>query len=150
MSMGAEGSDQDFDLNIAPIIDCFTVLIAYLLISASFVSIGFFDVGVSTTSEVPTTSIPPGPPPESMSIGLKDGQGIEIRLAGPEKANLLVPARAGARDYAGLVAEVRKVRERWPGLGEASVSGEAAIEYREIVRTIEALKQEIPKVFVAE
>jgi len=39
------GSDsgQDVELNITPIIDCFTVLITFLLASASFLSIGFFD-----------------------------------------------------------------------------------------------------------
>ena len=37
-------SGQDVDLNITPIIDCFTVLITFLLASASFLSIGFFEV----------------------------------------------------------------------------------------------------------
>lgn len=150
MSVSIEGSDQDFDLNIAPIIDCFTVLIAYLLISASFVSIGFFDVGVSTTAEVSAPTLPKAPQ-EFMSVGLREGERLEIKLTGPETATLSVPARVGpARDYEGLLAEVRKVRARWPALSEASVSGDGQVEYREIIQVIEALKKEIPKVFVGE
>jgi len=37
-------NSQDVDINITPIIDCFTVLITFLLASASFLSIGCFEV----------------------------------------------------------------------------------------------------------
>ena len=37
----------DFELNLAPIIDCFTVLIAFILISASFASINILDAGIA-------------------------------------------------------------------------------------------------------
>ncbi len=51
-----EGSQNqsDVDLNITPIIDCFTVLITFMLASASFISIGFFEAstpGPGTASE---------------------------------------------------------------------------------------------------
>ena len=39
--------EQDFELNIASIIDCFVVLIAFILISTSFFSIGILDAEVS-------------------------------------------------------------------------------------------------------
>ena len=38
--------ETDFELNLASIIDCFTVLITYLLVSASFISLGILDVSV--------------------------------------------------------------------------------------------------------
>ena len=152
---GASGSTpgQDFDLNIAPIIDCFTVLIAYLLISASFVSIGFFDVGVSTTTEVAAPSQPPVPQ-EFMSVALKGGEGgrgLEIKLSGPENAVLKLPPKTGgARDIEGLKAELAKVRARWPTLSEASVNGDAQVEYQEMVQVVEALKKELTKVYVGD
>lgn len=43
MSSFGNSNSQDVDLNITPIIDCFTVLITFLLASASFISIGFFE-----------------------------------------------------------------------------------------------------------
>ena len=43
-----EGSGgQDFELNLASLIDCFTVLITFLLASASFLSVGILDAGVA-------------------------------------------------------------------------------------------------------
>ncbi len=36
-------NESDVELNITPIIDCFTVLITFLLASASFISIGYFE-----------------------------------------------------------------------------------------------------------
>ncbi len=36
-------TESDVELNITPIIDCFTVLITFLLASASFISIGYFE-----------------------------------------------------------------------------------------------------------
>lgn len=149
MSMLVDGSEQDFDLNIAPIIDCFTVLIAYLLISASFVSMGFFDVGVSTTSEV-TAAADTKPPEEFMSVALGQGNSLTIHLRGPETRAVAISPRGGARDYAGLVATVKEVRAKWPSLSEASVSADPEVGYGEIIRTIETLKKEISKVYVGE
>lgn len=146
---GVGGTGQDFDLNIAPIIDCFTVLIAYLLISASFVSIGVFDVGVSTVSEVASPSAPSDPKP-SMSVEIGGGHSLEIRLSGAESASIRVEPRGGKRNFEGLMERIRQLRERWPSLDETSVTADPGVEYVEIIRTVEALKKEIPKVFVGE
>ena len=51
-------SDGEVELNITPIIDCFTVLITFLLASASFISIGFFDAYTPGNSADPGQSEP--------------------------------------------------------------------------------------------
>jgi biopolymer transport protein ExbD len=38
-NFGGGGNGQEVELNITPIIDCFTVLITFLLASASFLSL---------------------------------------------------------------------------------------------------------------
>ena len=43
-------TSQDFDVNITPIIDSFTVLITFMLASASFLSVGIFDAGITDTT----------------------------------------------------------------------------------------------------
>lgn len=134
--------EQDFDLNIAPIIDCFTVLIAYLLISASFISIGFFDVGVSTVSEV-TTATSNREPQESLSIVLGADQRAIIKLTGVESSTATVAKSE-------LATTISAIRKKWPALVEANVSGESQVEYHEIIDVIEIVKKEIPKVFVGE
>ncbi len=63
MSANFGGSNnQEVDINITPIIDCFTVLITFLLASASFLSIGFFEVstpgnGVDAAQTEPDTEL---------------------------------------------------------------------------------------------
>jgi biopolymer transport protein ExbD len=52
MSVGG-GNSQDADINLAPIIDCFTVLIAFMLVSASFLSIGVLDAGIAAAYNLP-------------------------------------------------------------------------------------------------
>ena len=46
---------KDFDLNLAPIIDCMTVLITFMLASASFLSIGILDAGVAAAGATAVT-----------------------------------------------------------------------------------------------
>ncbi len=140
MSFSNAESGQDFDLNLAPIIDCFTVLIAYLLVSASFVSIGFFEVGVAQSGEAAAAVAVP----ESLAVVLHDGERLELKLSGPETA--VVPVGGLVE----LADGVRKIRSRWPALTEASVSGDAGVEYKELIRVIETLKRELPDVYVGD
>jgi biopolymer transport protein ExbD len=61
-NFGSSHSPQEIDLNITPIIDCFTVLITFLLASASFLSIGFFEAstpgkGASSAPLEPKTEL---------------------------------------------------------------------------------------------
>ncbi len=53
-NFGSSHSPQEIDLNITPIIDCFTVLITFLLASASFISVGFFEA--STPGKVASSA----------------------------------------------------------------------------------------------
>ncbi len=150
MSLGSSGSDQDFDLNIAPIIDCFTVLIAYMLLSASFVSLGAFDVAVSTTAE--SAAVTSAEPKLSVGVelGMERGQ-VRIKTSGPESAVYVVPGRAdGSRDFDSVRSRLAALKTRYSDLSEASVSGADQVEYSEIVVAIEAIKKEVAKVYVAD
>ncbi|NDF14013.1 hypothetical protein EB061_01655 [bacterium] len=54
MSAGGGGGEGDVELNIAPIVDCFTVLIAYMLVSMSFIQLSIFE------AEAPTSCVRQG------------------------------------------------------------------------------------------
>src|SRR5437588_4073509 len=72
-------SGQDFDLNLAPIIDCLTVLIAFVLISASYLSVGILEAGVAAsgaTQQVDVSS------PVSLAIDLRRDHSILVTLSG--------------------------------------------------------------------
>ena len=56
-NFGSSGS-QEVDLNITPIIDCFTVLITFMLASASFLSIGFLEAATPGNNADPAATEP--------------------------------------------------------------------------------------------
>src|SRR5690349_6182731 len=96
MSASIEGgSNQDVELNLAPIIDCFTVLITYLLITASFINLAAMDVGVSATGSASPTDQPPGPPPMVMTLLLAESNLMTLTISGGTlKADVVVKIEA--------------------------------------------------------
>lgn len=156
MSAGGGGGEAagDFDLNIAPIIDCFTVLIAYMLISASFISLGILDVSVSASGDASTP--PPAAviePPVSMAIQLGLLHKLDIKLTGgPAHLNqtFSLPARGdGEWDTDAIKAKVNEIKLFNPTVAEVNVSAEAPVQYKEMVKIIQVIKSIVPKVFVA-
>ena len=152
MSSVSSGSGQDFDLNIAPVIDCFTVLITYLLVSASFLSFSILDIGVAA-SGVAAPAAEPTVPPVAISAELTTLRSITVKLTGGPKnidQSYTVPtARDGDWDLGELDARIREIQGRFPDVKEISVSSENTVRYKEIVKVIEALKKDVPKVFLA-
>jgi len=50
MNFDSNGSSGEVELNLAPILDCLTVLVAFLLASASFLSLSVLDAGLAAQS----------------------------------------------------------------------------------------------------
>src|SRR3954465_141066 len=92
---------QDFDLNLAPIIDCFTVLITYLLVSASFISLTALDVGVAAAGQADPNAVQPKTIPFNLSVQLAESRAIALKITGGPKSidvTVPVPATAGSWD----------------------------------------------------
>src|ERR1051325_9357420 len=121
MSHSGSNSGQDVDLNLAPIIDCFTVLITYLLVSASFISLSIFDVGISASGEAAPGQAPPVPP-LSVILQLKVSKGIDLKVSGgPQNVNLTFPIganRQSAWDTDTLALKLQEVQRKWKLPGE--------------------------------
>jgi biopolymer transport protein ExbD len=140
-------SGQDFDLNIAPIIDCFTVLITYLLVSASFLSLSVFEVGVAATGDsLPIAQETPKDPPLSLLILMKQVGSFDIKLTGGPRhlaeSFLLV-------DSDSLRGKLKELVGQMPELKEASLTAEPNVHYKEMIKLIEGLQKIIPKTFIA-
>jgi biopolymer transport protein ExbD len=141
---GEHKTETDFDLNITPIIDCFTVLIAYLLISASFISIGFLDVAVMTPSESEQ-----GLPDVTLTLEVQEGHTVAFKVSGADKREFAVKAKAdGAWDEEQIQSRIEEIKAKWPQLAEAVVTAENKIQYREIVRVIQTVRKSLPKVYL--
>lgn len=143
MSAGAGGggeNESDFELNLAPIIDCFTVLITYMLVSASFISLDILNIQVATTSDQPVEQQPQEP---QAALGLEIGdKSLEFKITGKEEAKFNVDVNdKGEWDPAQMEETLKKIQKKWPSIKDISVKAQPAIEYRQIVKAVENLKQ---------
>lgn len=154
MSAGVEGgSGQDVDLNLAPIIDCFTVLITYLLITASFINLAAMDVGVSATGSAAPSDQPMGPPPMIMTLQLTEAGRLVMNVSGGKlKTDVVVniePLAEGGWNLTELAGRLQQVREKWPEIKDVSVSAEPTVKYKDIVNVINETQRSLPKVFIS-
>lgn len=152
MSAGASegsGEDQDFELNLAPIIDCFTVLITYMLATASFISIDTLNVSVNSISDQPIEQ--PLEPQQSLTLQVNFNHELIIDVLGKETSHVvLAPGSDGTPDVNRLKESLAQVKEKWPELKEVSVKAEPGVPYRQIVKVIENTKPLIGKVFLGD
>lgn len=153
MSHGGGGENsQDVELNLAPIIDCFTVLITYLLVTASFLSLAALDVGVSATGTAAPPAESTAPPPMVMSLEVLSGGDIKINVRGGVSGReypFLVRARLGLHDDEQLLVKLAEIKKRWPAITEASVSAEPTVIYKDMVSVIKKIQEAMPKVFIS-
>lgn len=144
MSAGVEVQEggQDFDLNLAPIIDCFTVLISFMLASASFLAIGVFEASVAANSGTPN----PNQKPPAIRVDIELGVGKEVNLRVEGKLNLQkkLPAREGTYDAATLAAELKNLKTKFPDTTGYVLGAADDVEYAEVVGVMETLKKEAP------
>jgi|GEM_PF-822220 len=142
-------SSSDFDLNLAPIIDCFTVIIAFLLASAAFVSIGVFEAAVpSITPQQGQTS---QTDVSSLDVIAEVGRDKNITLSwsGVKTGKQILNTKDGT-DLEGFRMELRTLREgiakEIPGSLEIRASDESI--YSDLILVLEAARPTFPAVIL--
>ena len=138
-------SEQDFELNITSIIDCFTVLIAFILTSASFISIGILDTEIAAAG---ATQIETSKPEVTVLIEVRGDQSIQVSLSGKETRSHLISAMAGSPDYNQLSDRLALVKGQWPALKEATLMADAKVSYKSVVKSMEVAKKAFPSVLL--
>lgn len=134
---------QDFDLNLAPIIDCFTVLIAFMLASASYLAIGILDTNPSTPGQPGPNAKPPS---INLEVALEPSHRIQIRISGKEKLDKALPAVKDDWDFKSLVEEVTRAKKAWPDTQTLILSATDETAYEEVIRAMDVLKPVIPNI----
>lgn len=144
--MSSVGSDQeggDVELNLAPIIDCFTVLITYLLLSASFISLGMLDVSVPSDVGVMDTPTPD----VAVTIILSKNGEIKLKEEGTRNHSETIPANTeGTWDYDTLATQLKTIHEQFPSLEGGLLTADDTVNYRNIVKAVETIKTFLPQV----
>lgn len=145
------GNSQEVDLNIVPVIDCFTVLITYLLVAASFLSLSALEVETASSSDLaPMTT---AEPPASLVIDLLSDKTIKIQsLGGPLKGfqPVVIPKNGKDWDWGTFNDRLQKIQKRWPSITDVTVNAEKKVIYKDLVRSVEGAKAKFKKVYLAE
>jgi biopolymer transport protein ExbD len=144
---GGKEQSQDFELNITSIIDTFTVLITFMLASASFIAIGIFDAGISAAGAAPTDS-KDKPPSVSVEISLAMDHSYTVKLTGKVTSSTPVPAKNKEYDLEGLAAQLNGVKTRFSDVQAATLIAENRVEYKDVIRTMEQTKKTLPFVLL--
>lgn len=138
---------QDFEINLAAIIDCLTVLLIYLLVSTSFLTLGVLDVAVATPGPTSGSGVLA---PVSVSILLHQDRHMTIDVSGAVQETIRIPAKTYTWDFAVLEGHLRAFKERWVELNSAILSAEATIEYKEVIRAVESGRRVFPVILLGD
>ncbi len=142
---GRGSANQDFDLNIASIIDCFTVLIAFMLASAAFLSIGILDAGIAAGG---TESTGTTPPPINITVELKKDRAIAIRTIGKESRSESISSKAGMWDYEGMARQLTSIKSRYPAVNAVTLAADQDVEYKNVVEAMQHARKSLPVVLL--
>lgn len=133
MRRGGHGS-IDFDLNLAPIIDVFTVLITFLLASASFLSVSIFDAGFTAVEQVGDVN----PPPVVIQVTIEASDKFKLEVKG--KTNI----KENFRDIASITSQLQSLQEKYPKLDSLTLSAGDDVSYEEVVKAMEKIRAVMP------
>jgi len=141
-----ENHTEEVDLNITPIIDAFVVLITFLLISASFVSIGILDAGISAAGAASSNVTPP---PIRIQVELQDNQTFQLNVSGKAEQKLTIrPVKPGEWNYEALTAQLTQLKSKWPDVTALTLSAGNKIEYKDVVKAMEVSRKQHPNVLL--
>lgn len=139
-------SSQDFELNLAPIIDCLTVLIAFVLISASYLSIGVLDSGVAASGATQTLATDS---PVSLAIDLRSDHSILVSLSGKvHRDHSIPPGPDGEWNYNSLTDHLAFIKGEWPMLQQAVLMADNGVDYQQVIKSMEITRKAVPSVFL--
>ncbi|MGE0616228.1 MAG: ExbD/TolR family protein [Bacteriovoracia bacterium] len=142
---GRGHGSQDFEVNITPIIDFFTVLIAFLLLSASYIAIGVFDAGIAAGGQSKTAG---DPPPVNISVALEPNQVIEVKVTGKATQNFTLKPVNGAWNYAELTGQLQALKTKWPTVTGMTLVADNGIEYKTVIEALGTARKTIPNVLL--
>ena len=144
-----EGShEEEFELNIASIIDCFTVLITYLLFSASFISLGVIDASSALVGD--NDSRKEDLPRVNIAIGLEQSGNMEIHVSGAEQRVIEVPSKSGSLDMDAMSDQLTQLKSKFNDVQSATIAADDSVEYRQIVKAVEVARKAMPNVAFGE
>lgn len=142
---GSNSNSQEVDLNLAPILDAFVVLITFLLISASFLSIGILDAGIAAAGKTASSSTPP---PIKVAIDLNSNHSITVKITGSVNQTYHVAAKDKDWNLEGLDQRLLGIKKSWPTVNAATLTAKNQVEYKDVVQAMARTRKNLPVVLL--
>ncbi len=136
-----ENQEQDFELNLASIIDCFTVLITYLLVSVSFIKLGMIDVSATSSAATKDSSNSD----IAVIVHILSNLSIDVQTLGLEKKSISIHPNSEHPDFQAMAEYLRQLKIKYPALKSAMLNATDSVPYLIIVKAIENLKPIVPE-----
>jgi biopolymer transport protein TolR len=144
---GGGGRKKTFEPNLVPFIDLMSVLITFLLISAVWTQVSMIQIGSSIYSkrsdDKPTTP----PPMADVVLKLEIRNNNYILTAGKDIVTL--PMVNGEFDDAGLLVNLKKIKEKFPAKLDGSIAMADDLPYERLIHSMDSFLQAgFPKISV--
>ncbi len=142
---GGENENLDTDLNIVPIIDCFVMLICFLLFTAAFTQLVFLEAKLTSNTAVAAQKSRSELDQFRLVITFEDA-GLRLTTTGSsaKKINLLLPNVEGAYDFKGLHHQLIQLKTEHPDRYSADIEFKQrqtqAVDYDGIMQAIDAVR----------
>lgn len=130
--------DTQVDVNITPVIDCLTVLITFLLASASFLTIAAFDAGYAT-DKLSQSTAEKGAPEVKIAFNILMNGMVEIsrEVKGKITSESVAITALGAK-----LNELRSASAD----ELVSLDAESQVNYEKVIETMDLIKRQFPQV----
>src|SRR5690606_19499137 len=88
------------------------------------------------------------PPPGNIVVELQEGFRMEVQVSGKLTRKVPVAPSKGDWDFDAMTAQLQSVQGQFPGLSAATIQAKDGVEYREVVRSMEAVRKTLPAVLL--
>jgi len=120
-------------LNLTPMMDVFTVLVVFLLITAVFTSITIMELSVPTSAGASAAT----PPNFAIEVIVRKG-GLEI--ANGKSVEAAIPKKDDKYDLEKLSEVLRRIKAQYPEKEDATVLMEPKVEYDYLVQVMDTVR----------
>jgi len=142
---GGRNASQDVDLNIAPLIDCITVLIAFLLASSSLLSVGLMDAGVAASSTEVNNDKPPS---VNVELVLSSNKSMKVKISGKEARDISIDSTQNTWNSEALKTALRDIKQKWTDVNAITISADDDVEYKDIILSMDTSRKILPAVIL--
>ena len=129
------------DLEMTPIMNLFLILVPFLLVTASFVSINILEMSLPQLNQRNSVTQQPTELPKQSVLSTLVIREDGFELKSPTlNFPFLKKAEAGY-DYNALIVQLRQVKEKFPGAQDVVIAPEDQIKYETVIHVMDRCRE---------